>query len=381
MVLDGLFAYRTPQRGKFSPLSLLWLLPTVLVLSSLTASHPRHPYAVLGLAIGAVIGTTPLLFSDRVPQWLLGAGLSGVALTGAALYLIAPAGLTIILPFIATGFAVRRASGLTALVVLVVAVTSSVAVLIAKRDDLLGLLTLLTTFLAVVLGGIARRNREGRVEQTELALAREQTAREEHARAAALAERARIARDVHDVLAHSLAGLSLSLQGARLILERDGASPEAVAQVERAQRLAAEGLAEARRAVAALREDPVPVERSVADLVTAFRLETGAPAELSVRGDPRELPGPVATTVYRTAQEALTNTRKHAPGAPVRVTLDYQPDRVLLTVTDHPGRRPTPAAPGGYGLTGMRERAELIGGELTSEPGEDGWRVCLVVPT
>jgi signal transduction histidine kinase len=266
-------------------------------------------------------------------------------------------------------------------VVLVVAVVSSVVVLTLKHEGWLSLLTLLTTFLAMILGGIARRNREARVEQTELALAREQTAREEHARAAALAERARIARDVHDVLAHSLAGLSLSLQGARLILERDGASPEAVAQVERAQRLAAEGLAEARRAVAALREDPVPVERSVADLVTAFRLETGASAELSVLGDARELPGPVATTVYRTAQEALTNTRKHAPGAPVRVTLDYQPDQVVLTVTDHPGRRPTRAAPGGYGLTGMRERAELIGGELSSEPGEDGWRVCLAVPT
>src|SRR5205814_10328870 len=112
--------------------------------------------------------------------------------------------------------------------------------------------------------GLNRRPRLARIEQTELALARAQTATEEHARAAALAERTRIARELHDVLAHSLAGLALNLQGARLMLIRDGASPDAVAQVERAQKLAAEGLEEARKAGAPPRERAVAVERPVA---------------------------------------------------------------------------------------------------------------------
>jgi signal transduction histidine kinase len=230
-----------------------------------------------------------------------------------------------------------------------------------------------------VLASANRRAREQQLEELEVSLARRQAAIEEHGRAAALAERARIARDVHDVLAHSLAGLSLSLQGARLMLVRDGASAEAIEQVTRAQGLAAEGLAEARRAVAALREDAVPGVRALGDLVTAYRLESGASASFEVVGDERELPADVLTTLYRTVQEALANTRKHAPGAPVEVRLAYGDD-VLLTVEDRPGRRPERAAPGGYGLVGMRERAELVGGTLTAGPTDEGWRVELRVP-
>ncbi|HEY7813596.1 MAG TPA: histidine kinase, partial [Nakamurella sp.] len=207
-----------------------------------------------------------------------------------------------------------------------------------------------------------------------------QAAREEHAKAAALAERARIAREVHDVLAHSLSALSLNLQGARLMLARDGASEQAQEQVRRAQRLAAEGLAEARRAVAALREDPVPAARAIADLVTSARLETGTPTELTVDGTPRDLPGSTEDALYRTTQEALSNARKHAPGAPVQVRLAYGDNRTELTVTDHIGHRAADPMPDGYGLTGMRERAELIGGELHTGPTDSGWQVRLVVP-
>jgi signal transduction histidine kinase len=227
----------------------------------------------------------------------------------------------------------------------------------------------------------ARRTRVDRLEQMELALAREQTAREEHARAAALDERARIAREMHDVLAHSLSALSLNLQGARLMLTRDGASQQAINQVERAQRLAAEGLTEARRAVSALREDTVPAARGIADLVTSARLETGTPTEFILTGSPKNLSASAEATLFRTAQEALSNSRKHAPGAPVRVELSYLADRVELTVTDEQRRRPTAGPSGGYGLTGMRERAELIGGQLELGPTETGWRVHLVVPS
>ncbi|WP_410568628.1 sensor histidine kinase [Amycolatopsis sp. cmx-4-61] len=232
----------------------------------------------------------------------------------------------------------------------------------------------------ILLLGLNRRARLARIEQTELALARAQTANEEHARAAALAERARIARELHDVLAHSLAGLSLNLQGARLMLVRDGASPDAVAQIERAQKLASDGLAEAREAVAALREDAVGAERAIADLLAAYRLDSGARADLAIEGESRELDPAVRTALVRAVQEALANTRKHAAHADVDVTLHYGAGSVELTVADRQGRRPPAAPAAGYGLRGMGERVALLAGRLDSGPAEDGWRIHLMVP-
>jgi signal transduction histidine kinase len=164
------------------------------------------------------------------------------------------------------------------------------------------------------------------------------------------------------------------------MLVRDGASQEAIEQVTRAQDLAADGLSEARRAVATLREDSVPDVRAMADLVTAYRLETGSEATFAVEGESRELVPEMMSALYRGLQEALTNTRKHAPGAAVVVVLRFDEARTVLTVDDHPGQPPARAVSGGYGLLGMRERAELIGGSLDVGPTEDGWRVQLVIP-
>ena len=103
-----------------------------------------------------------------------------------------------------------------------------------------------------------------------------------------------------------------------------------------------------------------------------------------MRGEPRELPPEARLAVYRTAQEALTNVRRHATAERVDVKLDYSPDSTVLVVEDHavPGS-PPPAAVGltdGYGLTGMRERAELLGGELLARPTSSGFRVELRLP-
>jgi signal transduction histidine kinase len=304
-----------------------------------------------------------------------------IALVGGVLSAAVPTGALIALPYLAVATAVRRYAGWWTWTVFAGGVIALFISLIGRHDTGQSLVAELGTLAAVAAWSFARRSRVDRLEQMELALAREQTAREEHARAAALDERARIAREMHDVLAHSLSALSLNLQGARLMLARDGASHEAITQVERAQKLAADGLTEARRAVSALREDTVPAARGIADLVTSARLETGTPTEFTLTGSPRTLSGSADATLYRTAQEALSNSRKHAPGAPVRVELSYLADRVELTVTDEQGRRPTHGPSGGYGLTGMRERAELIGGELELGPTETGWRVHLVVPS
>ena len=111
----------------------------------------------------------------------------------------------------------------------------------------------------------------------------------------------------------------------------------------------------------------------------------GIGAALTVTGTPRRTTSDTAVTVYRTAQESLTNVVKHAPGAAVRLDLRFTPDAVELTVTDDGEVSPGPAddlssTGGGYGLGGLRERAGLIGGTLEAGPHEGGWRVALCVP-
>ncbi|QRP44078.1 sensor histidine kinase [Amycolatopsis sp. FDAARGOS 1241] len=329
-----------------------------------------------------LVASAPLLraTAESKPRWVLPAAMPVVVAASAALWVLQPNSWVSVAMF-STAFYTMRAFGkLLSAVVLATTAAAIVAWVVLRELEWLNALALFAILAVMILLAASRRDRAARLEQTELALARAQTAAEEHARAAALAERARIAREVHDVLAHSLAGLALNLQGARLMLVRDGASSEALAQIERAQKLASDGLSEARKAVAALREDAVPVERAVADLLAAYRLDTGARADLVVAGDPRELDAAVNTTLVRAVQEALANTRKHAPGAAVDVMLAFAGQQVELTVLDRQGRRPPDAPAPGYGLRGMGERVALLEGKLESGPGEDGWRIHLTVP-
>jgi signal transduction histidine kinase len=360
-------------------------LPIPLIIISLALY--RGPYRIAGgsvltytLAGLALAAGALMLALPRAKSWLGITTMSVMCVCGGLLAITIPRTWTIVLPYVLASVAARRYTLRPAMAMVGAATVTIVVTQLSDRVNWLSITAMVAILVAVTMGALARRTRAERLDQMELALARAQTAREEHAKAAALAERARIAREVHDVLAHSLSALSLNLQGARLMLAKEGASEQAQEQVRRAQRLAAEGLAEARRAVAALREDPVPAARAIADLVTSSRLETGTPTELVVEGVPRDLPGPAEDTLYRTAQEALSNARKHAAGAPVHVLLAYRDGSTELTVTDHQEHRPADAVAAGYGLTGMRERADLIGGELRTGPTDDGWQVRLVVP-
>ncbi|WP_249227507.1 sensor histidine kinase [Kutzneria sp. CA-103260] len=380
-----------PDR-RYGALSLVRLMPSVLaltlflpqrwVLAGTPVAAQELPW-LIALVLVVIAGNVMLLpfsWAALRSPWVSQLGLLAITLAAGGILLLHPNGVVYALPFWTARLAVRyRSPGPLSYVVIGLSMVGG-AIPQLKDFQWLAALGIALGVLALVLLTANRQGREERLEQAELLLARRQQVIEEHARAAALAERARIAREVHDVLAHSLAGLSLTLQGTRLMLQRDNASQEVIDQVTKAQKLAADGLTEARRAVAALRDDKVPDARAIADLVTAFRLETGAPAELTISGEPRDLPADAASALYRTAQEALTNARKHAPGARVDAVLDFENGRTVLTVTDHPGRPPAHATSGGYGLLGMRERAELIGGELETGPMEDGWRVRLVVP-
>jgi signal transduction histidine kinase len=334
-------------------------------------------WVLIGLTLTLSI---PLLWLYDVDERTLPpALLLAVIVCAGTLWAFVPNSWASVTMFSTTFFVVLR-QPMVPIVLAVVADLAAITSWASLHDTWNSAVATYTALAVIVLLGLNRRTRLARIEQTELALARAQTATEEHARAAALAERARIARELHDVLAHSLAGLALNLQGARLMLVRDGASPDAVAQIERAQKLASEGLAEARKAVAALREDAVPVERTIADLLTAYRLDSGARADLEIEGEPRELDAAVGTALVRAVQEALANTRKHAARADVDVTLEYETGTVALTVADRQGRRPPAAPAAGYGLRGMGERVALLDGRFESGPGEDGWRVHLTVP-
>jgi signal transduction histidine kinase len=204
------------------------------------------------------------------------------------------------------------------------------------------------------------------------------------ASAAAAAERGRLAREMHDVLAHSLSALALQLETTRLLARSRGVDDEVTRSIDRAHHLAAGGLDEARRAIAAERGDQAPGPERIGALADAFGEQSGLPVAVEIRGEPRELPPEARLAMFRTAQEALTNVRRHATPERVDIQLDYGPDDTVLVVEDHalPGS-PAPAEiglAGGYGLTGMRERAELLGGQLLATPTTSGFRVELRLP-
>lgn len=228
----------------------------------------------------------------------------------------------------------------------------------------------------------ARSTTQLRDEQarTKALLVEVQQNRDAQVEAAALNERARIAREIHDVLAHTLAALTVQLEGARVSLEQRGSDPQALAAVERAHHLAREGLNETRRAVSALRGDEIPGTDRLQALVDDFQKDTGTSATLRIEGPMRQLAAEAQLAIFRTAQEALTNVRKHAGANRVELILRYEPALTELLVADHGRRTSDDVAAGGYGLLGMRERAELLGGTLDAHPTEDGFIVTLRIP-
>ncbi|MGW0518275.1 sensor histidine kinase [Crossiella sp. NPDC003009] len=207
---------------------------------------------------------------------------------------------------------------------------------------------------------------------------RQQTA--QAARLLAETERTRIARELHDVLAHSLGALAVQLEVAEALLA-DGRDPEAaLARVRRSRRLAVEGLAEAKAAVSALREEVRPLPSALAELVEAHRRDHQTPVRLTITERTRPLSPGAEISLQRTAREALTNAAKHAGGAPIEVDLSYVDDAVRLSVRNAAGTPRTELPGGGFGLTGMRERLALLGGTLTAGPEGDGWLVRAEVP-
>ncbi|MEV0488070.1 histidine kinase [Streptomyces sp. NPDC050508] len=345
----------------------------MLLGGALTGSH-LHGWAlaggVSGILVAAVLGWAfwrTTLAHRLWPSVGLIAALLGIAIAGQAV------GFTVPALVIWCGCAVSSLERLP--IAVAVPVTSvSLAIFAAVNNDV-WLTTAVTTAGLALAGYTLRLDAEARGNAQRL-LTQERMARTAEAESAALAERARIAREIHDVLAHSLSAQLVHLEAARLLIERGADRETILERVVAARGMARDGLAETRQAVSALRGELTPLE----DFLTEIVATTGG-AEVTVAGDRRQLSAEASQAVRRVAQEALTNVRKHAPGAKVLLRLEYGEHEVTLDVRDSGGSPgELTGAGGGYGLLGMRERAELLGGSLRAGPEEEGFVVTLKVP-
>lgn len=221
-----------------------------------------------------------------------------------------------------------------------------------------------------------------RLERQTAQLVRE---RDELAQAAVASERARIARELHDVIAHSVSAMVIQAGAARRVLPRSAA--ECAAALRNVQEVGREALGELRGTLGFLQEasapepPPAPTLARTGDLVDSTRA-AGLPVELLVRGEPGRLPGSSDLAAYRIVQEALTNALRHAGPAHATVLLDWREDALVIDVRDTgsgAGAAGTPSP--GHGLAGMRERAQLAGGTLEAGPARGGgFRVRARIP-
>lgn len=367
--------------------AVVWRVFGVVLLAACVVTtftiHPRPGFhgrdAVVLASFIALVVAAIAAHPERpnVPRRQMVLALIGVIVAAGVLGSAQPHGVWVIGPYYVAIIAGLKLDRRTAWLMFAAAVTPFVAGYVYK-DQSGGALTFLS---GVIPWFLAMRLLHYVADQRDAL----QMSREAEARAAAAAERGRLSREMHDVLAHSLSALALQLETTRLLARSRGVDEEVTQAVDRAHHLAASGLDEARRAIATERGDELPGPERIGALADAFAEQSGLPVAVEVHGQPRELGPEARLAVYRTAQEALTNVRRHATADSVQVKLDYLPDRTVLVVEDRgiDGSPPPLAvgvAGGGYGLTGMRERAELLGGELLAEPTGNGFRVELRLP-
>jgi len=191
-------------------------------------------------------------------------------------------------------------------------------------------------------------------------------------------ERNRLAREIHDRLGHTLTIVNVQIEAAKVVM---GSDPErALDALNKAQESARKGLTQIRESVASLRESPVsnrPLSKAIKPLIQETQ-STGIVTEFKVLGEPQTLENKVALALYRVAQEGLTNVCKHARASRVDILLNFQPDQVSLEVKDN-GVGAT-VTTGGFGLLGIRERMQMLGGklEIRTSVGKGFWLIACV---
>jgi signal transduction histidine kinase len=368
-----------------------WLVPvgaiTILVVGAGTMLDDRPAGVVLPVSIAVLVLASACWavgLSERVrdPRLVVSA-LVGLGLCGAGLDWPQSDGPGLVVGFMAlAGLALRvpRLIALLAAMPVVVAITVSDAHEAVNPASTVLTIALGAAFLFVT-SALAALSRDGQ-HRAEALLAQEATIREVREQNAALAERSRLARELHDILAHCLSGLSVQLEGAQLRAAQTAADAVLAEQIACARELARDGMRGARRAVRALRGHELPEAARLPQLVSDAAAALGVPVTVRVDGAPRALAPEAALTAYRTVQEALTNVARHAGrGATASIVLTWAPESLDISVTDRGGERPAAAGtPGGFGLAGMAERAALHGGHVEAGRSGDGFTVRLRLP-
>ncbi|MFG2313015.1 sensor histidine kinase [Streptomyces sp. NPDC048566] len=240
--------------------------------------------------------------------------------------------------------------------------------------------------LLAVVGGLWMGNRRRLVQALNGEVEHLRIERELREQAARAAERSRIAAEMHDVLAHRLSLIALHTG---VLATRADALPGPVAQRLTLLRTAStEALADLRDVLGALSDTgpgsgdqpPVPILRDVRELTEQARA-AGQRVELAVEGSPEQASAAHRLAVYRLVQEGLTNARKHAVDAPVRIRLDYGPPATVVEIINTPGRTAAHAVSSGFGLVGLAERVHALGGHLSVGPhGAGSWRLAARIP-
>ena len=351
--------------GPDGPLALALVLALVAM-----AEVTIHTDEIAAAMIANLLATLPLALVRKRLAWAAGGIVFGVFLAvsdGGTLTIAAVLALVTVLYLFASSYR-RRWSVLLALPFLV----NAIAPFSGDYAGFPGVLLLMLVVAAEALGDSRRQRGQAIAERDETRRAMVDTLHDQ----AVMGERARIARDLHDVVAHHVSAIAVQAETARLTVE--GLPDEARVQLESIGQTARDALAEMRRLLGVLREDadgradraPQPGLAHLHELVDTARA-AGTQVQLTLRGEAAPLPPGVDLCAYRILQEALTNARRHAPGADVELELDYGSDALRLRVRDH---GPGPAGPDvdGHGLLGMRERAIMVGGTLSTGPADGG---------
>jgi signal transduction histidine kinase len=348
------------------------------VLIEATAS-PRPAAVVLTALLYAGVAVPVFRWVDRQPvrrRALLAVPYVLVQLVlGFAVFSLAQAGVggtLLLLVLVSQGYLLLPLAG----AVVVTAAVPLVHVGMSWADGLRsGLGTLGAAVFTAVVTELLKREQRAR---TELAQAND-LLRGYAAQAEQLAttqERNRVARDIHDGLGHHLTVVQMQVQAARAVLATDPARADAV--LAKAQQQSTEALAEVRRSVSALRERrPAPPLRAALEGLAAETCAAGVPTEVRVEGPARTLSPEVEESLFRAAQEGLTNVRKHADARSAQVLLRFGDDTVRLEIRDD-GHGLREAAGQGFGLLGLRERAARLGGRLDVAGAPGGGTTLLV---
>ncbi|WP_210481112.1 sensor histidine kinase [Naasia sp. SYSU D00948] len=376
----------TVNHPLLAPLGLLVVLVVIAdaAIGEVGFGLTGQPLALTVVCAVFLVSASTFLLWRRASPGVTAALLTVLAASVVAMHLLDPQGPVLGLLLLAAFAPLRPPHAIATALTIAAALAFNVTQLLVAGETLV--LTVATDAAVAffyLVGTLLRREQQQR-ERGDRLVAELEASRAAEREAVAEAARGRLARELHDVLAHTLSGLTIQLQAARLLSSRGDASEELARVIDRSHDLARAGVVEAKRAVGALRGEGVPGASDLPALVEEHKLASSCPATLVISGTAVPLSAEQGLTLYRTAQEALTNARKHARGAPVAVTLAWKPEQVVLVVQNGTGpitSEMNPAPRGGrYGLQGMAERARLIGADLTTRSDADGFTVRLSIP-